>query len=176
MEPITPEQRNQLIAAFTAEAIHLETRDIYATQIEKDRFGRWLAGETLDPAAEGEWWRPWRNMLSQHMKADKIMRRLRIISEPVTDYIRFEWTDTEHLVKAGEDVRWLPRRRASALLLPGNDFWLFDNRTVAFTHFSGTGEVTGHELTTDSAIARQCKDSFEAAWAISIPHSEYAPT
>lgn len=176
MEPITPEQRNKLIATFTTEAIHLEMRDIYATQIEKDRFSRWLAGETLDPAAEEQWWRPWRDIMSEHMKAGKTMRRLRIVSEPVTDYIRFEWTDAEQLLKAGEEVRWLPRHRASALLLPGNDFWLFDNQTVAFTHFSGIGEVVGHELTTDPGIARQCKDSFEAAWTISTPHSEYTPT
>jgi hypothetical protein len=27
---------------------------------------------------------------------------------------------------AGEDVRWLPRRRASDLALPGTDFWVLD--------------------------------------------------
>jgi hypothetical protein len=175
MKTISPEQRNELIATFKTEAIHLEMRDVYATEVERERFHKWLAGEAPDPAAEEEWWRPWRGMMRKHMDASKIMRRLRIISEPVTNYIRFEWIDADQLVKAGEDVRWLPRRRASALLLPGNDFWLFDNQTVAFTHFSGNGEVAGYELTTDPGIVRQCKDAFEAAWAISIPHGEYTP-
>lgn len=176
METITPEQRNDLIATFKRQAIHLEMRDIYATQIEEDRFRKWLTGEALDPVEETRWWQPWRTMMQQHMDAGRTMRRVRVVSEPVTAYIRFEWTDAEQLVKAGEDVRWLPRRRASALLLPGNDFWLFDNETVAFTHFSGDGGVMGHELTADPGIARQCKDAFEAAWAISIPHSEYVPS
>ncbi|HEV2370741.1 MAG TPA: hypothetical protein VGS19_01115 [Streptosporangiaceae bacterium] len=176
MEPITPEQRNALIASYKQEAIHLEMRDVYATDVEKDRFRKWLAGEPADPEEEAEWWRPWLTMRRQHMDSGKTMRRLRVVSEPVTTYIRFEWADAEQLVKAGEDVRWLPRRRASALLLPGNDFWLFDGATVAFTHFSGDGHVTGHELTTDPGIARQCMDAFETAWALGIPHSEYTPT
>lgn len=176
MKPITPEQRNSLIASFQEEAVHLEMRDVYATRIEKDRFHRWLSGEALDPAEEAEWWRPWRTMMRQHIDAGRTMRRLRVVSEPVTAYIRFEWTDAEQLVKAGEDVRWLPRRRASALLLPGNDFWLFDSRTVVFTHFSGDGEVVGHELTTDPGMAGQCREAFEAAWKLAIPHSEYVPS
>jgi hypothetical protein len=176
METITPDQRNNLIATFRHEAIHLEMRDIYATDIERDRFRKWLAGEQLDPAEEAEWWRSWRTMMRASMDAGKIMRRLRIVSEPVTDYIRFEWTDTEQLVRAGEDIRWLPRRRASNLMLPGNDFWLFDGKTVAFTHFSGNGEVLGYEMTADPDLVRRCRASFEAAWSIGIPHAEYKPS
>jgi len=176
MEAITPDQRNNLIATFRHDAIHLEMRDIYATSIERDRFRKRLAGEQLDPAEEAEWWQPWRTMMRANMDAGKMMRRLRVVSEPVTDYIRFEWIDTEQLVKAGEDIRWLPRRRASALMLPGNDFWLFDGETVVFTHFSGNGEVLGYEMTADSGLVRRCQASFEAAWSISIPHAEYKPS
>ena len=176
MEAITPDQRNSLIATFEHDAIHLEMRDIYTTDIERDRFRKWLAGEQLDPAEEAEWWRPWHTMMRANMAAGKTMRRLRIVSEPVTDYVRFEWADTEQLVRAGEDIRWLPRRRASALMLPGNDFWLFDGATVAFTHFSGSGEVLDYEMTTDPDLVRQCKASFEAAWSIGIPHSQYKPS
>lgn len=38
-----------------------------------------------------------------------------------------------HNVKAGEEVRWLPRRQASDLALPGNDFWLFDGSASCST-------------------------------------------
>ena len=60
METITPDQRDNLIATFKRDAAHLEMRDVYATDIEKGRFGKWLAGEPLSPADEAEWWRPWR--------------------------------------------------------------------------------------------------------------------
>ncbi|WP_438948653.1 DUF6879 family protein [Streptomyces atratus] len=48
--------------------------------------------------------------------------RARVVSEPVTEYIRFEHAITDANLRAGEEVRWLPRRRASTLALPGNDF------------------------------------------------------
>ena len=98
------------------------------------------------------------------------------MSEPVTNYIRFEWLDAAELVGAGEDVRWLPRQHASGLLLPGNDFWCFDAETIVFTHFSGDGEVQGYELTTDRALLGRCTAAFEEAWTIAVPHGEYDPS
>lgn len=175
MERVTGEQRDSLIAGFAREALHLEMRDVYAAA-DHSRFRRWLAGEEFDPQAEAEWWRPWREMMHCHREAGRALRRLRVVSEPVNDYIRFEWLDAGELVKAGEDVRWLPRQRASALLLPGNDFWCFDAETVVFTHFSGNGEVQGYELTTDAGLVGRCMAAFEAAWSIAIPHAEYAPS
>ncbi|MGH3588025.1 MAG: DUF6879 family protein, partial [Pseudonocardia sp.] len=106
----------------------------------------------------------------------KTLRRLRIVSEPVTDYIRFEYLDAAKLVESGEDVRWLPRRSATTLLLPGNDFWLYDHETAVFGHFSGDGHVVGHEISRDSVIIANCTEAFEAAWKLAIPHDKYTPT
>lgn len=87
-----------------------------------------------------------------------VMRRARIVSEPVTDYIRYEHAITPLNLQVGEDVRWLPRRRASDIPLPGNDFWLLDERLMQFHHFTGTGDWApdGKERTTDPAEAALC--------------------
>ena len=175
MERVTGELRDSLIAGFAREALHLEMRDVYAAA-DHSRFRRWLAGERFDPQAEAEWWRPWQEMMHRHRAAGRILRRLRVVSEPVTDYIRFEWLDAAELVKAGEDVRWLPRQLASALLLPGNDCWCFDAETIVFTHFSGNGEIQGYELTEDPGLISQWAAAFEAAWSIAVPHAEYDPS
>jgi hypothetical protein len=63
------------------------------------------------------------------------VRRLRVVSEPVTDYIRFEHATTGSNIDAGEQVRWLPRRRTADLLLPGCDCWVFDGRRVLLSYF-----------------------------------------
>jgi hypothetical protein len=168
--------RDRFLDTFRREAVHVEMRDVYATDVEKDRFQTWLRNEPLDPEEEAEWWRPWFEFMARNNKHGQSVKRLRIISEPVTSYIRFEWLDATQLVKAGEDVRWLPRRNTSTLLLPGNDYWLFDRDIVAFTHFSGDGHVLGHEVTTDAAIVQRCSNAFEAAWKLAIPHAEYTPT
>ncbi|MGH3707890.1 MAG: DUF6879 family protein [Pseudonocardiaceae bacterium] len=175
MEPISEEARDQLLTTFRREAVHLEMRDVYATTIEETRFQTWLRGQPLDPGAEAEWWRPWRELMTRTNQAGKKLRRLRIVSEPVTDYIRFEWLDAAQLVDAGEDVRWLPRHHTSTLLLPGNDFWMFDRQTVAFTHFSGDGHVLDHQVTSAPDVVAACAKAFDQAWNIAIPHTQYTP-
>ncbi len=77
------------------------------------------------------------------------------------------------LIAAGEQVRWLPRRRCSDLCLPGNDFWVFDDRLVRFGHFAGDGGFLDHELTRDPAVVRQCATAFEAVWERAIDHAQY---
>ena len=74
---------------------------------------------------------------------------------------------------AGEEVRWLPRRRASDLCLPGNDFWLFDDRLIRFHHFSGDGEIVEDELCDDPAVIARCMTAFEAVWDRAVPHADY---
>jgi hypothetical protein len=175
METVSREQRDSLIAGFSHQALHLEMRDRYAAA-DHARFRKWLAGELLDAAAEAEWWQPWRDTMRGHRAAGRTLRRLRVVSEPVTDYIRFEWQDADELVKAGEDVRWLPRQRASAVILPVNDLWSFDNEIIVFTHLSGDGHIQGYEMTRDPALVTRCLTAFEAAWRAAIPHSEYTPS
>jgi hypothetical protein len=101
------------------------------------------------------------------------MRRARIVSEPVTEYIRFEHAGTVNNIAAGENVRWLPRRRASDIALPGNDFWVFDDRLVEWNHFTGDGGLVGHELTDDPAVVKLCASAFESVWERAVPHVEY---
>jgi hypothetical protein len=103
-------------------------------------------------------------------------RRARVVSEPLAPYIRFEHHMTGATnVAAGEDVRWLPRRFASDLRLPGNDFWLFDDRLIRFHLFSGEGEIVEDELCTDPAVIRMCAAAFESVWERAIPHAAYRP-
>jgi hypothetical protein len=104
------------------------------------------------------------------------LRRSRIVSEPVTSYIRYEHAGTPLNIMAGEEVRWLPRTKAARLALPGADFWLFDQRRVLFNHFTGDGGWLGNELVTDDPkLARLCSDAFQAVWALATPHDKYSP-
>ena len=150
MKILSSEEWEALLTSARREAIHLEMRDRYAVSDEGDPFRRWLAGDPLTPAEEAEWWRDWTELVTRITASGVTMRRARIVSEPVTDYIRYEWAGTHYNVEAGEDVRWLPRRGASAIALPGNDFWLIDGETVVFNHFTGDGEWLGNEVITDA--------------------------
>lgn len=172
---ITGKERDELLANFKREALHLEMRDVYAIEDETQRLARYQQKGHRDHDAEAEERRPWMALVQDAVSAGKILRRVRVISEPVTDYIRYEWAGTDVNIDAGEQIKWLPRRLVSAIALPGNDFWLFDDSTVTFTVFTGKGEVFERQLTTDLDVIQFCRSAFEATWNMAIPHHEYRP-
>jgi hypothetical protein len=164
----------ELIAATTTSAAHLEMRDSYTPR--DPAFLAWRAGQPVESLVGLPEHRQWAGLVRNHVSRGVTFRRARIVSEPLTDFIRFEYEMTGPLnVAAGERVRWLPRRLASSLALPGNDFWVLDGKLVRFGHFAGDGEFTGHELTEDPAVARLCSAAFEAVWERGTDHSRYQP-
>ncbi|GAB2929481.1 DUF6879 family protein [Streptomyces mayteni] len=162
------------LAECRATAVHLEMRDVYGIEDEAEEFASWRAsGGGMDPAwAEAR--RGWLDTVRGAVARGVIMRRARIVSEPVTDYIRYEHAGTPLNIQAGEEVRWLPRRRASDIALPGNDFWLFDNRLVRFNHFTGDGASAGPEVADDPAVVKLCAEAFEAVWERAAPHADFS--
>ena len=159
---------SELIAETRTSAVHLEMRDAYTPS--DPQFLGWKAGQPApaDPA--------WLDLVSAHVARGVRFRRARVVSEPLSDFIRFEYASTAGInIAAGEEVRWLPRRLASDLCLPGNDYWLFDDRLVRFHHFSGDGEIVEDELVSDVAVAEMCAGAFEAVWERAMPHADYRP-
>jgi hypothetical protein len=149
--------------------VHLEMRDVYTPS--DPWFQAWLAGRDEEFGRGLE--RPWLDLVREVTGRGVAVRRARVVSEPVSDFIAFEHATTASNVEAGEQVRWLPRRLASDLVLPGNDFWVFDGGLVRFGYFSGDGDVLGHELVAEPAVTDSCVAAFEAVWERAIPHDEY---
>ncbi|GGP36035.1 DUF6879 family protein [Streptomyces melanogenes] len=164
---------DEVLGRCTRSAVHLEMRDSYAVDNESGRFAQWKSGHRYDPADRASWWRPWHDLIASTVRRGVAVRRARIVSEPVSEYIRFEYDGTFMNVAAGEFVRWLPRRNASDLALPGNDFWVFDGTIVRFGHFTGDGQYTGEEWTDQPAVAKLCVTAFDAVWERAIPHEEF---
>jgi hypothetical protein len=162
---------SELIKDATASAVHLEMRDQYTP--DDPVFLRWLAGTPDPDPAYPDWHDLARTLTSRGVS----LRRARVVSEPLSDFVRFEYDITAGLnIAAGEQVRWLPRRQASSLCLPGNDFWVMDNQLVRFGHFAGNGDFLDEEMSNDPALVEQCASAFEAVWERSIDHAEYHPT
>jgi hypothetical protein len=169
-----PTAFTDLLAKCTRSAVHLEMRDSYAVDYEKGPFADWRAGHRHDPDDRAAWWRPWLDLVQETVNRGVVIRRARIVSEPVSEYTRFLYDGTFTNVAAGEQVRWLPRRGASDIALPGNDFWLFDDQVIHWNHFSGNGSSLGGEVWDDAPdTAKLCADAFEAVWTRAISHGEY---
>ncbi|MFG2892960.1 DUF6879 family protein [Streptomyces sp. NPDC048248] len=163
----------ELLGGCERSAVHLEMRDSYAVDYEKSGLKAWRAGFRLEPEDRASWWRPWLDLISDTVARGVNVRRARIVGEPVTEYIAFEHSVTFTNVAAGEEVRWLPRRQAADLCLPGTDFWLFDDRLVRFNHFTGDGASAGGEMRHELAVVKLCMAAFESVWDRATPHDEY---
>ncbi|MFG3021997.1 DUF6879 family protein [Streptomyces sp. NPDC048254] len=164
---------DELLDGAERSAVHLEMRDAYGVAGEADDFTHWKATGERDTNPDSPYWGPWTRLIRRTVARGVVVRRARIVSEPVTDYIRYEHGATQVNIDAGEQVRWLPRRRASDIALPGNDFWLIDGRLIRWNHFSGDGASGGGEISEDPAAAKLCAEAFEAVWVRATPHDDY---
>lgn len=171
---MTSEQRDELLTTFERDAFHLELRDHYRAAYEDDPMQRWLRGEPDDFG----WLQPWLTRVRDAAQAGKTIRRVRVVSEPLSDYIRWEHSVTELNQAAGEDIRWLPRHQLpEGIAFPagGNDWWIFDDRLVTVGHFHDDGRIKGSQLVTDPSVISACAQLRDRLWAHAIPHSEYKP-
>jgi hypothetical protein len=163
----------ELLDTAKESAVHLEMRDSYGVASEAEDLACWQESGELDIDPESPYWAPWTSLVRRTVARGVTVRRARIVSEPVSEYIRYEYAGTVVNVAAGEQVRWLPRHQASNIALPGNDFWLIDRRLIRWNHFTGDGASAPGEVSEDPAAARLCAEAFEAVWGRAVPHDEY---
>ncbi|RDG37312.1 DUF6879 family protein [Streptomyces corynorhini] len=172
MNLLTSAQRDELFDSVTHDAFHLELRDDYGSPVEDTPYARWQRGEPDDFV----WLDPWRARMRRVIEGGRTVRRVRVVSEPHSPYVRWEHSLTRLNLEAGEDIRWLPRHRlAEHLSFPvaGNDWWLFDDRLLAVGHFDHDGRVLGSELIEDPKTVAECIRVRDQLWSVSIPHAEY---
>lgn len=151
---------------------HLECRDAYGLS---SGFRAWQAGVSAEEITRFEDFRSWARLVRQHVERGISFRRARVVSEPVSEFIRYENSVTANNVAAGEQVRWLPRPQAAELALPGSDFWQVDGGAVCFVFQSGDGEPAGYRICEDPDVTRLCSSAFEAVWKRAIVHGDYRP-
>ncbi|MFF1907377.1 DUF6879 family protein [Kitasatospora sp. NPDC058218] len=165
-----------LLESAEHSAVHLEMRDAYGVADEADDFSNWRATGRRDSDPDSDYWKPWVDSISRKVRQGVDFRRARIVSVPVSDYIRYEHAATSVNVVAGEQVRWLPRAEASGLALPGNDFWVFDGRAALFNIFDGHGDwaVPKQQFSTDREVVELCTRAFESVWERATPHEKFA--
>ncbi|WP_062214104.1 DUF6879 family protein [Streptomyces sp. NBRC 109706] len=172
-KPSTIPSFDELLSSAEHSALHLEMRDVYAVAEEAQErelweSGRWTLADGRKALAD------WMSLVASVSSRGVAVRRARIISEPVTSYVRYEHALTPLNIEAGESVRWLARRQAIGIPLPAADFWLIDDRVVRFNHFSGEGEAVEAEMSDSADVVALCSSAFESVWSRAIPHEKYA--
>jgi hypothetical protein len=131
----------------------------------------WREGRRFAPDKR---WPEWFNLIRDATARGVSVRRARIISEPLTEYVKYEYDVTAGLnLASGEVVRWLPRDRTVGLLVPAVDFWIFDTAVTVINHFDGYGGNLRHEQLHDPELSKRYTASFEEIWNRATPHGKY---
>lgn len=159
-----------LLASTVRSVVHLEARDTY--DATDPAYLKWL--EDGDASYD---WDFWISLVGGAVDRGVRFRRLRIVSEPVSDYIRWEHAISYGNVNAGEELRWLPRHLAYDLPHPVADFFMWDQRLIAYNFTSGSGADTGRmEYVADPRKILPVVGMFEMLWERGIPHADYVPS
>jgi hypothetical protein len=152
-----------LFGRFEHTCFRLETRQQYAEPGEEGPLQSFLAGQEPSSYPDKE---AWLAVVRAGVAAGKVLQRVHVVSEPLTDYLRFEIGWSYRLnAEAGEDIRI---SRAAAAL-PADDYWLFDSRALARLQYDGGGALTGVELTADPAAVVQAAYWRDVALHLAVP-------
>jgi hypothetical protein len=112
---------------FRSSAFRLELHPVYTMPGEADELRRFLAGEKPPPGYHYGWL----DTMAAARAVGKTVRRVRIVRQPLTDYIRYEFAwGFIYNVAAGEDIRVLDLTGRPDPGLPDHDFWLFDEQAL----------------------------------------------
>jgi len=155
---------------FQHSAFRLELLPQYLVEPEHDSFAAFLAGEPMPEGHNADW----HATIRANTTAGKIMSRVHVVTQPLSDYLRFEfqWGYVGN-AGAGEDIRILDLSRTPDPGLPDTDFWLFDEKAVVAMLYEDDGTQIGRELLdVDPAEFIRYRD---LALAAAVPFSDYRP-
>jgi hypothetical protein len=153
---------------FTRSAFRLETLPVYTMPEEQDTIRRFLAGE----APSRDYHYGWMDTVAAAAAAGRPIQRVRVLSRPLSDYIRFEFAyGYDFSNSSGEDI-WIADMTDNNSGLPAEDFWMFDESAVVRMLYREDGTQIGRELVEEPDLAQYLKWR-DIALASSVPYAEY---
>ncbi|MGW5050123.1 DUF6879 family protein [Actinokineospora sp. NPDC004072] len=168
-ELVTGDDFAELFARFTRSAFRWEARPTYCEPYEVEPLRRWRAGEPDDLG----WMAGWLDGIRAATAAGRRFERVRLYTEPLTEYLRWQQHVTPANVAAGEDIRVIIEDQAHALGLPSHDFWLFDGLLVARMHFGDDGRWRGAELSDQPDTVARHRAWRDLAWEHATPYQQH---
>lgn len=171
-ERVTGEAFAQLFRTFTRSAWRLESRSAYLVAEEQQPLRRYLNEGVL----ETDFLQGWLDDVRAATSAGRQFGRVRVLTDPLSDYLRWEMTVAGLNREAGEDIRVLSGAQAAELGLPDHDFWLFDDERLARMHFTDDGAPLGAEMIADPGTVSRYRQWQEMALAHAVPFTEHPQT
>ncbi len=141
----------------------LQTLQWYDEPGEADALEAFLAGQQPEiyPGKKS-----WLEITRAAAAVGKVMQRVHVVAEPLTEYLRFSlgWSYPLNAA-AGEDIRITRAFTA----LPSADYWLFDSRAMARLNYNPAGRLASVELEDDPAAVVQAGYWRDVALHLAVP-------
>ncbi|WP_439662837.1 DUF6879 family protein [Lentzea sp. HUAS TT2] len=170
---ISGEAFSALFREFNSSAWRWEAQGTYNQPDEVEPWQRWRDGV---PVLEDlDWLRPWLNDIRAATESGKVFQRVRMLTEPLTEYLRWQMEVTPANLAAGEEIWLLTQAAASRLGLPTHDFWIFDRVKVAVLHYGAQGLV-GAEIVTEPATVARYEQWRKIACAEAVSYEDFVKT
>jgi hypothetical protein len=159
-KPVSDDEYDGMLAAFSRSAFKFEMQDSYAIGEERADFERFLAGSPRPPDQAG-WWLQYLDQAAEQARQGKTRTRVRVLAEPPTDYQRWLlWADPWYAA-AGEHIAYMTRSTAARTMLPlwlREDWWLLDDERVIHIWFTEDGAVERRAVSDEPwIVARFCR-------------------
>lgn len=125
------------------EAWRLETLPQYLVPQEADEFAAFRKGRPLSPHSASSY----TERVSRQRAEGKHNGRVHIVTQPLSDYLRFEFSRYyEPHVQAGDDIRILDVTDRPNPLEEARDFWMFDRTEVVLMNYEPDGTQVNREV------------------------------
>lgn len=171
--PVDPGLFDKLFDQFVTSVFRLEALPGYDVGDDED-FAAWKAGKPEAPFSVVT--SPWAARLATTAMAGKKWSRVRVVSEPITDYERWELGAYQQTSALGEDIAVVGRSRAAGLT-GTPDFWLFDGDQpggwVVEMVYDDQGRPGTHLLHAEPETVRKYRVAARAAQAMATPLNVY---
>jgi hypothetical protein len=115
----------------------------------------------------------WLGLILRRTLAGQRIERVRVITEPWSDYTRFGLNLSRLNVAAGEDIRYLSRDHADELGLPQYDYWLLDSSKMCILRFDDQDVLLGAEIVNDPAVVVEHARHRDIAQRYALPRADY---
>lgn len=161
---------------LTTSWFRLETLQVYNVDSEREQYQEFLRTGQRSDTSDGT---EWREMIARHVAAGRSLRRVHVVEEPLTDYLRFEIAAYAFNHAAGEDIGLIPVSRGEwpEGLRRKTDFWLIDDgqpsETAWAMDYDDEGHWLGVELVQDTETINTYRQWRNTALAAAVPLSDY---
>ena len=105
--------------------------------------------------------RQWFSQLKKTKQKGVKIQRTRIISLPLSDYLRYEINFWQHSIKNGEEILFLDKkdyiRIKSKLKIKSKDFWMFDDKVLVIFYYDSKGRWLNEKIITNNKVINNYK-------------------